>query len=266
MNLRWETPIKALEVWSPKVKAAKAESNEIYIYEEIGEGLYTSGVTASFVSDKLSLLNGDDVILNINSPGGDMFEGLAIYNVLKEYNGNVKVRIMGLAASAASIIAMAGDNIEIAESGFIMIHNAWSLAVGNKYDFEKAAKDFAKFDAAMAAIYKNRTGMASDEIIKMMDEETFISGDDAISMGFADNLLGDVDLEQQEGDTGASALRQVDVALAKAGMPRTERRELIKSLTSTPSAADATPSASDESVVEALKALQQKINSLANGV
>jgi ATP-dependent protease ClpP protease subunit len=265
MKIQWQAPIKALEKWQPEIRAASSGDNEIDMYDIIGEGLYTQGVTLNYVSNGLKKANKGDVVVNINSAGGDMFEGLAIYNLLKEYEGRVTVKIMGMAASAASIIAMAGDDIEIGESAFFMIHNAWSVAIGNKNDFTKAADDFAKFDDAMALIYSKKTGKDYDEIVSMMDDETWISGKDSVDMGFATSLLDDDDISEVDSDKSAKALRKIDTALAKAGVTRSERRDLLKELNSTPSATDnTTPSASDE-VVEALKSLQNTIQNLTKG-
>lgn len=86
-------------------------------------------------------MGGENVTVNINSPGGDMFEGLAIYNLLREYSGKVTVKVLGIAASAASIIAMAGDEIQIGRGAFLMIHNCWIVMIGNRHDLAKAAID-----------------------------------------------------------------------------------------------------------------------------
>lgn len=261
MKIQWQAPIKALENWKPEIRAAIDDKYAIDMYDIIGEGYYSDGVTLSAVSSKLNSMNGNDVTVNINSAGGDMFEGLAIYNALREYDGKVTVRVMGMAASAASIIAMAGDEVLIGESAFFMIHNAWSLAIGNKHDFAKASEDFAKFDDAMAQIYTKKTGKDYDEIVKMMDDETWIIGSDSVDMGFASGLLDDDKMAKYDDDKNAKALRKVDTALAKAGVTRSERRDLIKDLTSTPCATDTTPCASDDEVKEALQTLLTKLNS-----
>lgn len=262
MGLQWQVPVRALEAWTPEIRAASKDKNSFDIYDVIGEDYYGGGITTSAVSAFLESKDGADVVLNINSAGGDMFEGLAIYNVLEAYEGQVKVRVVGMAASAASIIAMAGDEIEIAESAFLMIHNAWSLVVGNKIDFLKAADDFDKFDQSMSKIYQSVSGKGADEIVKMMDEETWFSGADAVDMGFATSIMNKDKLSKVEGGDDTRALRKVDVALAKSGVTRSERRSLLKDLTGTPSATkETTPSASDEEVKVALSSLLEKLNS-----
>ena len=259
MQLQWQAPVKALEKWQPEVKAS--QDANINIYEEIGEGFYSSGMTSKIVSSILRNSKGEDITVNINSAGGDMFEGLAIYNILKDYEGKVKIKVVGMAASAASIIAMAGDEIEIGESAFFMIHNAWSVVLGNKDDFLSAAEDFAKFDDAMCSIYAKKTSMGKDEIAEMMNKETWIVGKDAVEMGFASSIMGEEVITEDE-NIEASALRKVDIALAKSGVTRSERRKLIKSLTGTQNAAKSTQNAGNEEVVSALLDLQLKLNNL----
>ncbi|HCF5801664.1 TPA: Clp protease ClpP, partial [Pseudomonas aeruginosa] len=101
----------------------------------------------------LRAIGGDvDVTVNINSPGGDVFEGLAIYNLLREHKGKVSVNIIGLAASAASFIAMAGDEIRIGRAAFLMIHNAWLIAMGNRNDLREIADWLEPFDMTLADI------------------------------------------------------------------------------------------------------------------
>lgn len=256
----FEAPASALAKWQPEIHA-KGDDNSINIYSTIGDYGDGQGMTPKIVSSILRKSTGA-INININSPGGDFFDGVAIYNLLREYEGEVNVKVVGLAASAASIVAMAGDNIEIAESGFFMIHNAWTLAIGNKNDFKEASDMLAKFDESMAKIYMDATGLDSKAVKKIMDGETWLTADEAIDHGFAKSVLSSDSIEKDLELQGAanSALRRIDVALAKDGLPRSERRKLFKELSSTPRAADtpATPCASD--LTEALKALLNNIS------
>ena len=127
----------ALDRWNGGLKAAASDDNTISVFDVIGQDYWGEGVTAKRIAGTLRSMNGADVTVNINSPGGDMFEGLAIYNLLREYQGKVTVKVLGLAASAASIIAMAGDDIQIGRGAFLMIHNCWVVAIGNRHDFAK---------------------------------------------------------------------------------------------------------------------------------
>src|SRR5690606_40681426 len=104
-------------------------------------------------------IGSQDITVRINSPGGDMFEGIAIYNLLRAHPAKVTVEGLGWAASAASIIAMAGDEIRMGLGSFMMVHTAWGIVIGNRHDMRDAATLFDRFDAAIADIYQARTGM-----------------------------------------------------------------------------------------------------------
>jgi len=121
---------RAFERWNPGVHAADGGESDrtISIYDVIGYDFFGDGVTARRIAGALRNMGEGPVTVNINSPGGDMFEGLAIYNLLREHPGEVTVKVLGLAASAASVIAMAGDTVQIARAGFYMVHNAWVVA------------------------------------------------------------------------------------------------------------------------------------------
>lgn len=246
----------ALERWNPAILAAADEANTISMFDPIGYDYWTGdGVTAKRVSAALRDMGGADVTVNINSPGGDMFEGLAIYNILRDYKGKVTVKVLGLAASAASIIAMAADDLQIARAGFLMIHNCWVVAAGNRHDLEEMALTMEPFDQAMADIYAARTGDKVEAMQKLMDAESWIGGSAAVDQGFADSLLpSDATKESTNAlASGQVAARRLDVILAKQGMPRSERRSLIQEIkTGTPSAvAPGTPSATDQPAIPA---------------
>lgn len=241
----------ALDRWNGGLKAAASDDNTISVFDVIGQDYWGEGVTAKRIAGALRSMNGADVTVNINSPGGDMFEGLTIYNLLREYQGKVTVKVLGLAASAASIIAMAGDEIQIGRGAFLMIHNCWVIALGNRHDFAAMAEYLEPFDNAMADIYSARSGLDSDAVKQMMDGETYIGGSDAIEKGLADGLLSS-DSVTGDDESPAAALRKLDSLLAKANTPRSERRKLLKALTGntpgavtdptgTPSAAEASP-------------------------
>lgn len=241
-----DLPSATMERWNGGIKAAYTDENSISVFDVIGADYWGEGVTASRVAGALRSMNGADVTVNINSPGGDMFEGLAIYNLLREYKGKVTVKVLGLAASAASIIAMAGDDVQIGRGAFLMIHNCWVYAMGNRHDLAQIAADMEPFDKAMGDIYSARTGLSVDEVAAMMDGETYIGGSDAVAKGFADSLLSADEISDDD-DSPAAALRRLDALLAKADTPRSERRKLLKALSgSKPGAAadhDGTPGA-----------------------
>lgn len=257
-----DLPSSAMERWNGGIKAAKSDDNSISVFDVIGADWYGDGVTASRIAAALRSIGGADVTVNINSPGGDMFEGLAIYNLLREYEGKVTVKVLGLAASAASIIAMAGDEVQVGRGAFLMIHNCWVYAMGNRHDLAQVAADMEPFDKAMNDIYGARTGLSTEAIEAMMNAETYIGGSDAVEKGFADRLLAADEIADGD-DSPAAALRKLDATLAKTDMPRSERRKLLKALTgSKPGAAAAPegkPGATDEITPENIAQLKNAL-------
>lgn len=242
-SYQYDAPAEALDKWRPR--AAEADGNTISIYDVIGEDYWSGeGITARRIAGALRAIGKKPVTVNVNSPGGDMFEGLAIYNLLREHPAEVTVRVMGLAASAASVIAMAGDKIEMGLGSMLMIHNSWGVVVGNQDDMREAADTFAEFDAAMADIYAARTGQKNDDVAAMMKAETWLRAERAIDAGFADATFDAPEYEDQPDAGQKKALARLDATLARAGMPRVERRALFREAAGTPSAAGtATPSA-----------------------
>lgn len=255
----------ALERWNGGIRAASSDDNTISIFDVIGKDYWDEGVTAKRISGALRSLNGADVTVNINSPGGDMFEGLAIYNLLREYQGKVTVKVLGIAASAASIIAMAGDDIQIGRGAFLMIHNCWVIAVGNRHDFAELAVSLEPFDKAMADIYAARSGLEMATVQKLMDAESYIGGSDAVEKGLADSLLS-ADAVSDGDESPAAALRKLDALLAKTNTPRSERRKLIKALSGDMPGAvtnhDGTPCAADVIKPETINSLENALAAL----
>lgn len=244
-GLRTELIPSALNRWNPDVHAADgAADNSISILDVIGQDWFGEGVTAKRISAALRAIGEQPVTVNINSPGGDYFEGLAIYNILREHNAAVTVKILGIAASAASVIAMAGDDVQIARAGFLMIHNTWVVAIGDRHQLRDVSDWLEPFDQTAVDIYAARTGLDAGELGKMLDRETWIGGSDAVDKGFADGLLA-----SDEIGSGASnstegrpvvAAHKIDTLLARAGVTRSERRELLHALKGgTPGAAPA---------------------------
>ncbi len=267
-DVRMFLPNSIKSRWQPDIHAAVANSDDaatINIYDVVGEDWWTGdGMTAKIVNSVLRKNKGQPITVNINSPGGDFFEGVAIYNLLKEHDGEITVRVIGMAASAASVIAMAGDEIKVAESGFIMIHNAWHVCVGNKHDMQERADTLGKFDESMHSVYSKKTGLDIETITQMMDDETWIGGSEAVEKGFATSLLDsdNIEVDSDEGNAYNASLKRVDAAMAKADYSRAERRSILKDLTGTPGATvedDQLPCA-DQKLVDACASLSETLN------
>lgn len=173
------------------IRAAKDDA-EIMIYDTIGQDFWGDGVTAKGFDKELKALGGPKKItVRINSGGGDVFDGVAIYNTLARHSARKVVHVDGLAASAASVIAMAGDEIRMGHGTFLMIHNAWSFAIGNAAEMRRAADLLDSVSGQLASIYVQRTGKPVAKVKAMMDAETWMDADTAIAEGFADARSGD---------------------------------------------------------------------------
>lgn len=243
-NFQWDAPSEVLARWTGAPRAAAEDAdNVISVLDVIGEDWWSgAGVTAKRVSAALRAIGSNDVVVRINSPGGDVFEGIAIYNLLRAHQAKVTVEVLGWAASAASIIAMAGDDIRMGLGSFMMVHNSWGVVVGNRHDMRDAADLFDSFDSALVDIYEARTGAKRSAIEALLDAETFMSASEAVSQGFADAVDKDLVAPAVSGQARAdvSARDRLDVLLAKQGVPRAERRRLLREASGTHDAADTT--------------------------
>ena len=242
------TAPSVLDRWSEDaagIRALEKGDNIITMFDIIGEDWWTGGgITAKGVASQLRAIGDRPVEVQINSPGGDMFEGIAIYNVLREHPQPVTIKVMGMAASAASVIAMAGDTVEIGAASFIMIHNCWVLAMGNRHDMQETADFLAPFDSAMADVYAARSGKTAAECAKWMDAETFMSGSQAIERGFADALLPadkmTTDEKAKASDRTVNELRAMERTLIQGGMSRDRARSSVETVRGTRDAAPET--------------------------
>ena len=167
-----------------KIEAKADESATVYIYDEIGFW----GITAQEFIREVDTLQASSITLRVNSPGGDVFDGIAIYNALRNHPATVTTQVDGLAASIASIIAMAGDTITIAKNAFFMVHNAWAMTAGNAAEMRKMADTLDKIDATLVKTYTDRTGQTQRNVRQMMTDETWLGADEAVELGFADKV------------------------------------------------------------------------------
>lgn len=187
-GLKFRAPATALAKFDKSIRSAAKAEGEIEIIGEIGESMWSdSFTTAKSVKDQLKAIGKAPVLVTINSPGGDAFEGIAIYNLLREHGGKVTVNVLGLAASAASIIAMAGDTIKMGEAAMMMIHSSHGIVMGNQEDMRQFADLLDSIDSSVASLYASRTGKPDAEVLDMMKKETWFSGEEAVASGFADS-------------------------------------------------------------------------------
>lgn len=173
---------------------AKDKKGEIYIYEEIGEGWF-GGISANSFVDALKNVGSVDVLdIYINSPGGNVFDGIAIYNQLKRFQAKKVVHIDALAASIASVLMLAGDEIRIAKNAQVMIHDPWGMCVGTAEEMRQSANALEQVKDTIVQTYVSRTKQDEEQIKKWMSDETWMTAMVAKERGFVDAI------EEEEAD------------------------------------------------------------------
>jgi ATP-dependent Clp endopeptidase proteolytic subunit ClpP len=182
-----------------RASASKPDTTEILLDDEIGDW----GVTASAFKAQLSSVKTPNITCWINSPGGDVFDGFSIYNALRAHPANVTTIVDGLAASAASYIAMAGDKVIMAQHSFMMVHNAWGGVQGNKHDMRDMADTLDKIDGEILSVYVAKSGMSAEDCVKMMDgpvDGTWFTAQGAKDAGLIDAIDPDSEEEPDQKD------------------------------------------------------------------
>lgn len=196
---------------SARVNAASPDTTEVMIYDEIGYW----GITAKEFAGALAAISTPKIMLRINSPGGDVFDGIAMHAAIKAHPASVVAKIEGLAASAASFIALAADSVEMDVNAFFMIHNAWGLAIGNKADMTDMANVLGKIDGQIAAIYAAKTGKSAPDCAALMDGDTdgtWFTAAEAKAAGFVDAIVnGKDDPDDDEDGDGKNNHRAGDM-------------------------------------------------------
>lgn len=173
-----------MKTWFSMKAATAASPAEIDIFDDIGMW----GVTAKDFIDKLRALDAKEITLNINSLGGSVFDGLAMYNALRASGATITVRVLGVAASAASFVAMAGDKIVMPENTFMMVHNPLTGIYGNAEDLREMADVLDKVGRSLVGTYVARTGKSEEEVAALLAAETYMTAAEAVELGFADEL------------------------------------------------------------------------------
>lgn len=217
---------------NPVFKPQNAQKEaEILIYDQIGLDWFGDGVDPTALVKEINGIKADALHVRINSPGGSVFDGYAIYNAIKRFKGSVTVHVDGLAASIASVIAMAGDEIRMGEGAFFMIHDPWTMAFGTAEDFRKTADSLEKIRESIVGTYERRAALSRDEISSMMQEESWIDAAEAVEMGFADALEDAPEVRNAMEFELVGQFRHVPAALQqKQNSPLPTERELERVL------------------------------------
>jgi len=168
-----------------KIKGPIVGNSDAWIYEYFG----IEATSPSMVDKVLEKANGEDLEVEINSGGGSVFAGSEIYTALKSYKGNVAVKIVGLAASAASVIAMAGNKVMMSPTAQMMIHNVSSCAAGDYREMEHTAEILKNANDTIANAYRIKTGKTQEELLALMDKETWMTAQKAKELGFIDEVM-----------------------------------------------------------------------------
>ena len=175
-----EAPGKKFEIKN------EGDETTIYLYDVI-DNWY--GIDSENFIKTLNDISSSVIHLRINSPGGDVFDARAINTALKQHKAKVVAHIDGLAASAATYVALGADEVHIAEGAFFMIHKGWTIALGNADDFKKTASLLDKVDDSIAGDYQAKTGIERSELISMMADETWMTATEALEKGFVDTVF-----------------------------------------------------------------------------
>jgi ATP-dependent Clp protease protease subunit len=180
---------------------AEGDSATVYLYDTIVsskiEAEYWGGVAAETFVREFAAIKAGTIHLRINSPGGDVFAARAMEQAIKEHDAHVITHVDGYAASAASIIALAGDESEISEGGSLMIHKAWSLAMGNSDDFLATAALLEQVDNTLVQTYAKRTGLSADAIRALLTDETWLFAQEAVDGKWIDRIATDGSVEDK---------------------------------------------------------------------
>lgn len=172
-----------------------ADEVELLIYDDIGRNWWGEGISAEDLIHELAEIEASTMSVRINSVGGQVFEGFAIYNALLRHSARIVTHIDGIAASIASVVALAGEEVRIAENGFVMIHNAWGVAIGNARDMRELADVLDKLDGSLANTYAQKTGADRADVLEWMAAETWYNAEEAEELGFVDAIEGKRDVE-----------------------------------------------------------------------
>lgn len=207
---------------------AKNDEATVWLYDAIVSDDYWGGVSAiTFAKELAALKDVQTIHLRINSPGGDVFAARAMEQLMREHPARIVAHIDGYAASAASYVALAADEVLIAKGGMYMIHKAWTLGWGNAHDMTKIAALLEQIDESLVATYAAETGQDADLLREWMAAETWFGADDAVKYGFADAIAGESASSRAEWDLSAYSRAPAAVA-RELPPPETKESELVR--------------------------------------
>lgn len=226
---------------APDLKIVRDEGSdeaEILIYDEIGFW----GILAADFKRTLAQVDAKTIHVRINSPGGSVFDGIAIYNALREHPAKVITHVDSLAASIASVIALAGDEIKIAKNAYMMIHEPWTITIGNAEQLRKDAGLLDKFSQTILDVYAGKSSETPEELKALMKEETWLTADEALDLGLVDQVVDTSDVKAEfdlsvfshapaalagSGSKEAPTIKDLERSLRDAGLSRSAAKAVI---------------------------------------
>ena len=208
------------------IRGTIVSSDDAWVYEWFG----IEATSPNAVRNGIEGAKGGDLSVEINSGGGDVFAGSEIYALLKDYPGNVTTRILGIAASAASVIAMAGDRVLIAPTAQIMIHNVSSLTTGDYRDHEHEAGVLKNYNKSIANAYMLKSGMSQEELLELMNKESWFTAQEAKELKLADEIMFDNSYAFAASASGQMLPREVINKLKKDRTMELQQRKYIAKL------------------------------------
>lgn len=174
---------------------AEEKTMQLKIYDYVGKA---EAINTNYIEEQLKEAKDKPLDIHINSYGGEVFEGFAIYNMLKQYKGVKTVYVDGIAASIASVIAMAGDRVVMSEASMFMIHNASGGAMGTYKELQEVAEALLKINGVIQDIYLNRVNIDKDKLIELMDNESYLTAKESLEYGFCDEIQEDEQSQAKE--------------------------------------------------------------------
>lgn len=239
--LHFEPPAETAAEFRPEIQAAAPKGQAVIsIYGQIGTSIFSDvDNTERRIGTELRAIGPRDVTVNVNSPGGNFFNGLAIYNLLRAHPAKVTINVLGMAGSAASVIAMAGDEINMADGSVIMVHRASALIAGNHHDARDAAETLADADDGMAEIYAARAGVEKSVALSWMDRSrgkgTVFTAANAVEKGLADKKMAPGTVKLVTADVSTKPIpveRTIERALMASGSSATDAKSIVSQLKS----------------------------------
>lgn len=207
-NEKYEDQLKSIPHNFVAVHDEEKKESTLTIYGIIGDSWWDDSTSAADVDIALKEAGSNDLIIHLNSPGGDAFDGIAIYNRLKNHQGKVTIRVDGWACSSASVIAMAADELIMGAGSMLMIHEASTIVWGTKKHFRKEADLLEKLEDGIIDVYMTKAKVDREEIKNMVDNETWFSANEAVEIGFATSSITSQPVEDDEELTNLKAKMQ----------------------------------------------------------